>query len=338
MAQTPAERRQELEDRFRQLRDSTANTEAVTLQQMRTAYRQATRALQQEINQLGPRSIHRQNLQRILRTLETVEATLNADTMAGLQSGILTTSRQAAIDAMRDYAMLTRTEVADSLTAPVRGMFQSTSEVELWAYLNRRNAGGLTLSDTVWNTTRQHWRTPIEDIIQNAIATGLSAQETAVQLAPYVQPQRRPPSPAQQDVMGTGVPEFLKQPGAQNRWQRQQSQLDWRALRLARTEINTAAREATVAVHGRSPFLEGWEWRVSENYLGLPPCAICHALAAGSPYAPSNAPMPGQTHPNCRCVLVPVYADRDAVTSRLESWTQGGDDAELDQWSAGLSV
>lgn len=74
-----------------------------------------------------------------------------------------------------------------------------------------------------------------------------------------------------------------------------------RALTTSRTEVLRAYREGSRASYQASGVVAGWRW-VAAIGQRRPPCAFCFAQH-GSVH-PLNAPM--ATHPNCRCVSVPV--------------------------------
>jgi hypothetical protein len=114
----------------------------------------------------------------------------------------------------------------------------------------------------------------------------------------------------------------------------------WQTERLARTEINAAAREAKVMTNQTNPFYRGVAWIVSSRIRrgSYPICEKCHALANGGPnndgfYLAGSEPLPTASHPNCRCALVPVYDDLDSVTSKVGDWLQNPEsEPEFQHW------
>ncbi len=75
-----------------------------------------------------------------------------------------------------------------------------------------------------------------------------------------------------------------------------------RAMTIVRTETNRAYREATRKFYIDTPAVIGWRWVAA---LDLNTCPICWALH-GQIFKTKTK---FGTHPNCRCTLVPVFAD-----------------------------
>lgn len=84
-----------------------------------------------------------------------------------------------------------------------------------------------------------------------------------------------------------------------------------RALTITRTETLRAYRQGSFEAwkaNGRS--VRSWVWRAAVSNSERPPCPACFArhgqefpMEAHGPDAPAGGPM--ETHPNCRCVMVP---------------------------------
>lgn len=76
----------------------------------------------------------------------------------------------------------------------------------------------------------------------------------------------------------------------------------WRGTTIARTEILRAYRAATVATYQQEPWLvRGWRWHA---HLDGHTCVVC-VLLHGQVFALAR---PMETHPNCRCTVLPVLA------------------------------
>jgi hypothetical protein len=281
--------------------------EATTVRRIRSSYRRATRALEQRIVQT-PGTITRTHLEALRQDLDATAAALNVDTLAALQRGITTSASQAVLDAWS-----TQSSLAPLVgSARLRGVLQGTAEAETAAWLARVGADGLQLSDRVWNAG-QTWRRSIERVVESAVVTGQSARETARLLDDLVVPGRGSQHRAE-TARALGIPRDTS----------------YRAMRLARTEINAAGREATVLTNRTNPFLAGFEWRRSNVPY---PCEICQGLADASPYGPDDVPTPAASHPQCRCVIMPIYQDADVITRRLGDWLDNPEsDVQLEAW------
>lgn len=74
------------------------------------------------------------------------------------------------------------------------------------------------------------------------------------------------------------------------------------AMTIVRTETNRAYREATRKYYAEVPGVIGWRWLAA---LDLRTCPICWALHGRIFKTKTKF----GTHPNCRCTMVPVFAD-----------------------------
>ena len=191
-------------------------------------------------------------------------------------------------------------------------------ESEALSYYARNGKNGVVLSDKVWGSTAK-FQTDMSTAIQTAVISGQSARDLARELDNMVlrHPEYgvvglKPISAAQKRALGWSG----KADGA----------LSYQSVRVARTEINTAGREGSIAVNSRSPFYLGVVWRRSNAAY---PCPICERLSQGAPgfvdpitgenFWPKGME-PSSAHPNCRCAVLPVYDDPSAQVRSLENW------------------
>lgn len=94
-----------------------------------------------------------------------------------------------------------------------------------------------------------------------------------------------------------------------------------RARTIARTEMHRAYREASRRTwRAQGELVAGWEWLCS---LDRRSCAACVAMHGTT--HPLDEPM--QSHPNCRCTMVPTLRRQTAETPRLDSG-----EAEFSRW------
>lgn len=104
--------------------------------------------------------------------------------------------------------------------------------------------------------------------------------------------------------------------------------VDYRALRLARTELGRALME-TAKVNGlANPGGSGWwDWvRVNAIDWG---CA-CPANAANSPYLFDD--IPPYAHPNDMCYIRQRLKDGNLFRDQLKRWSNGESVPEIDAW------
>lgn len=79
-----------------------------------------------------------------------------------------------------------------------------------------------------------------------------------------------------------------------------------RAMTIARTETNRAYREASRKFYDETPDVIGWRWM---SALDLRTCPVCWRMHG----TVSKTSVKFGSHPNCRCVMVPVFADSEDV-------------------------
>ena len=74
----------------------------------------------------------------------------------------------------------------------------------------------------------------------------------------------------------------------------------WKAKQVARTEVITAANEGSLRRYEKEGINK------SEFYPSPDACSVCQDLAGEYPTSEAHGMITGATHPNCRCVMLPV--------------------------------
>ena len=128
------------------------------------------------------------------------------------------------------------------------------------------------------------------------------------------------------------------QPGTYEFRRRISKRIDWRALRLVRSELNASMQQAGVLEGLVNPAaLDLYNWVKtrgnpidpdgSRNASGF----RCIDLEEFNPYQRDD--VPGYQHPNCSCHVRPVLRDGNEFLSDLKRWTPGsGNIKYLDDW------
>lgn len=103
--------------------------------------------------------------------------------------------------------------------------------------------------------------------------------------------------------------------------------VDWRALRLVRSEMGQSQRTGAVAQGKANPACSGWyDWvRINTSQHEC----MCPTWAAGSPYRAENIP-PG--HPNDMCQVRPRLLNLNDFEADLARWESGESVPYLDDW------
>ncbi len=249
-----------------------------------------------------PRGIIGERYRRaLLANLEAALESFRAEYKAILDDGVLKAvaiveeRERGLVEALyRDRASLSMQEGHAVITSEMLGRvsFGTVPRVVLERTWTRVWPDGLRLTDRVYQLDLEA-RRRLGELVTQALATGQSARELARQIAPEI-----------------------TKPGVDN--------VRYRAMRIARTEINNAYRDGyvqSVAPDGKLPaYIEAIGWRLSAAH---PRICICDALAGDDMdglgpgnYLPGN--VPSVSHPHCMCYLVSVLAafpDRQWVST-----------------------
>ena len=213
------------------------------------------------------------------------------------QTAALTTAMEQAGPAV--WARLRADRAAgavQSVFGPVPALV--VEEARTWA-----DPRGYRLSDRIWGCAKAV-RDDIDRVLLQGVSTGRSAIDVARDLVPsLITPGRTTTKP-----YGEGI----------------QGQVNYNALRLARTEIARAFNDATDRAAQRNPLVEQLRVRLSGSH---PQPDVCDTKAGIFPKA--AAPFP-PFHPHCLCTLMAVEVDIDQAVDRLIAWADGAEDPELD--------
>lgn len=216
-------------------------------------------------------------------------------------------------------ATLTRSATfSEGLTVTVQ--FGQLAQGAVERTVTRYYSDGLVLSDRLYKLDVAMRKT-VEDTVVQGLASGASARGIAGELEPALM------------AAGSANPRYD-------------------AMRIARTELNAAFREAAVdAVQSGGqlkPYVQACGWRLSSSHKELDRCDLYAAddgdgLGPGN-YLPGNVPV---SHPNCLCAVVTVLKafpeeqfvrlapNPDGVpVSEVRRLAQQGD-AAAQRWMAG---
>ncbi len=200
--------------------------------------------------------------------------------------------------------------------ANVEKLFAGINERATLAMLARTRKDGLKISDRVWRTSESA-RNSVRLIIEDAVARGQDARTTAKQVERYLQP---------------GVWKAHKIETA-NRL-RIGTDISYQGMRLARTEMNNAFHEGTIAANQHSPGYRGIYWMLSGAHV-VPD--ICDDMAAdmshGEPGFYPKGKEPVRPHVQCFCVAISSYENPYQFTDRLREWRDNPQSQpDIDKW------
>lgn len=167
---------------------------------------------------------------------------------------------------------------------------------------------GLTLSNRVWSSNA-NLRSELESAISAAIERGQSAKSLATNIKKYLnKPDMR--FRKVRDKFGNLAP-------SKNALQYSPGQGVYRssyqnALRLARTEINRAYREADYQRWQQLPFVIGYRIIISNRSYTV--CNICRSLSG---VYPKSFKFLGW-HPQCMCTCVPIMCSDEEMDKIID--------------------
>lgn len=183
------------------------------------------------------------------------------------------------------------------------------------AYTNRKSYG-YTLSDRVWKYTAQ-----FKQQVELSLSVGISEGRSAAQISQDIRIHLNEPEKLFRKVRNQfGELVLSKSAKAYHPGQGVYRSSYQNAMRMARTEINGAYREADYVRWQQLDFIVGIEIKTSKSHeawlikewlprfkKGAAPPEICDQMAGRYP---KDFKFIGW-HPNCRCYAVPIIANED---------------------------
>ncbi len=180
-----------------------------------------------------------------------------------------------------------------------------------------RKVSGMNLSDRVWQAS-QGFRGELERSLGEGIATGKSAQRMSRDIR---QSLRNPDALFRRVRNAEGTLQLSRAAEAVNPGQGVYRSSYKNAMRLTRTETNMAYRSADLARYEKTPFVIGFEVKLSNNH---PKYDICDGLAGKYPVDFKYVGW----HPHCRCFIVPILAS-DEDFEKYEAAIMNGTDKDF---------
>lgn len=180
---------------------------------------------------------------------------------------------------------------------------------------------GVGLSSRIWKVSNAAGRT-IQDLVQQGLSSGQSAVDMAKLLEEFVKPKAR------RFWDNAKIESILGKTTA-----RKFENLEYNALRLARTTISHSAT-ASVRQWGKiNPYAKKVQWH-SVHAPGRT-CQICIDLD-GQVFPIEECPF---DHPNGLCYQT-VYYDQslEEIADELKDWVDGKPNEMLDEWYSQLNI
>lgn len=171
----------------------------------------------------------------------------------------------------------------------------------------RTYSDGYTFSNRVWNLKGNYEKT-IKDIISAGMAQGRDPVKIIKDIQIYVKDGKIALS-ERWGALERGTREW---------YGRIDGNIDWRAQRLVRSEIQATVQSVSVLSGEANPASTGeYDWILGP---GLVHCSKCEDLAYYTYTAENIPPYP---HSNCGCQVRPKLRDHDQFMDDLVAWNQG---------------
>jgi len=249
--------------------------------------------------------------------------------------------------AYKNYSKIDTSYISDTIKASsttsitvggLDNVFTSVNNILIQASASRVYSDGYTFSERIWKTFDLNGK-PIgvngdyQYRIKNLILTGQSQGRDSVDIAKDIQLYI---SKGKQAVFTPGRYGRLV-PGTGEYVRRISGTVDWRALRIVRSELHASMQLAGRYEGVINPAcLNLYDWKKTAGNP-LDPFdnrneseMRCIDLEDGNPYSLEN--VPGYQHSNCGCSVIPVLMDQREFVNDLKDWEPGAGPDYLDDW------
>ena len=320
---------------YRQARDSFFNLTVATMKQLSKVYQSAA----DDAAEIVRNSI---KLDRSTLTIESWN-NINIQLSSGasrISQAVDTAIKNAVSQGYKNMSDIDKLYILDlvkasgatSITAEgLDRIAVAINESVIVSLVNRIYSDDYTYSDRIWGDFKIG-KTGIIPIgingdyqyrMKNVISAGLAQGRDVVKIAKDLQVYAKDGKVKLVQRYGTllrGTEEFTK---------RITGKVDWRALRLVRSELYASMQDAAVQQNLYNPAATGmFEWRLNPG--ALHDTCICPELAENSPY-PANE-VPSFPHPSCVCVVVPILENTNDMIQRAKKFANGEYDEKLTTW------
>lgn len=186
---------------------------------------------------------------------------------------------------------------------------------EAWSFTTGTNFSSrvlkASLSRSIW-TNVSFMEDMILDVVQGGLSQGRDGASIATDLQAYILDGKK--------VIAGRWGKLT--PDSQAYYDRLGEEIDYRALRLVRSEMYSGIQAAAVKAGEMNPACIGqYDWVLQAGRIGWP-CS-CPRLASGGPYKANE--IPEYPHPSCSCILRPVLMDHDTFINNLKDYVNGVD-------------
>ena len=302
-------------------RDSLSNVTRGTMRGIRRAYKDAADSVADAVaaaRLAGHAQITVESMVSIQRQLEAGADAIRDAVEAGTLGGVrISVEKIGSVHDRYISSVFNRAGVTIVDRAVIAQIVSGVNERVIRSVVNRVWQDGYTFSRRVWRVG-----SGFIDDIRNVISAGLAQGRDVLDIARDIQVYTADGRVALMERYGTlerGTREFSK---------RIPRRVDWRALRLARSELYASLMDANIEQGKMNPAsTELWDW-VRQGSIDHD--CDCPDYARNSPYKLND--LPGYPHANCLCTAIVRLQNQDEFNERLQDWAAGKPDPDLDQW------
>jgi len=214
-------------------------------------------------------------------------------------------------DIMPEYTMITK--------AGIRAVAALVNERVLTYTINRLFQDGYALSERVWRLGTDY-REQINQVISAGFAQGRDPVKIAKDIQIYTADGKLQLAKRYGPNLKSETREWMS---------RIHKKIDYRALRLVRSELYMSLQQAGLDSGRANPGAEDWyDWILEPNRQQWG--CECPEYADGSPYHYQD--VPDYPHSNCMCRVQVRLIDRKQFVSDLKRWADGENVDYIDQW------
>lgn len=195
--------------------------------------------------------------------------------------------------------------------------------------LKRQNKSGYTFVESIWNLfdkdglpigVNGDYQYRIKNLIQTGLAQGRDAVKVSTDIMEYVEKGK--------DAVFKPGRYGRLEPGTAAYKARIPDTIDWRALRLVRSEMYMSLQNASLEQGKFNPGCNGqYNWVLTQGTLHS---CICPDLAKASPYPEKK--IPEYPHSNCMCTITPLLRDHDQFIADMVKFSRGNSVEYMDEW------
>jgi len=219
----------------------------------------------------------------------------------------------------------------DKITGEIiEGLYSQINETLISLTYTRIWSDGYTFSNKIWGFPgdpggqpylpglAKYWENAVKNLITFGLAQGRDILQVAKDLSYYAVHGKKGLIKRYGEIL-RGTKQFSKR---FPKW------IDWRAMRLARSELYISLQEAAKIQGKLNPAVKEYIWNLSGG-RGDWDCD-CPSVAANSPYTELN--IPSFQHPNCLCYITYKIISRDQFVDDLIDWGNGMGVPYIDNW------